>query len=299
MLSLGRKLGEGRSIDFQHVAGLTMINILIVDHGAGALLSLRKLMSPNDASGLNIDFTNDYRDVLEGFRSKDYDVCVIDSATGNGLGLFHQVRSLGCDAPIVLVTSNDAAEALNAIRCGVADCLVRDEMTVASVERLICTVAEQERVFTQQSERELRYLALVDNADELIFTHDLTGRFTSLNLTAQQLMGYAQEEWLSLRLPEVVGPDYRNEVAEMIRLTLDSRHQMSGAFDFVTKQGKTISIEARTHLIYQLGRVVEIQWIARDLSVSSPPIPLKRNTHSHGSLPGEMSQSNDRVIFIA
>ena len=276
-----------------------MINILVVDHSAGSERNLRKLMAPSFASGLNISFTHDYRDILVGFRSNHYDVCVIDSVTGNGLKLFAQARSLGCLAPIILVTSNDAAEALNAIRSGVADCLVRDDMTVASVERLICAVAEQERLFAQQCERDLRYLALMDNADELIFTHDLDGRFTCLNLAGQQLLGYPHDEWRGLKLPDVVGPEYRADVEQMIQLTLDSRQQTLGTIDLVTRQGKTISLEVRTHLIYQHGRVVEIQWIARDLSVTSGPIPLRRKAQPRGSFPRNSLPQNERTIFIA
>ena len=276
-----------------------MINILVVDHAAGSLLNLRKLMSPTYASGLNISFTHDYRDILIGFRAKHYDVCVIDSVTSNGLKLFAQARSLGCLAPIILVTSNDAAEALTAIRSGVADCLVRDEMTVAGVERLICAVAEQERSFAQQCERDLRYLALLDNADELIFTHDLDGTFTSLNLAGQQLLDYPQDEWRGLNLRDVVGPEYRADVERMIQLTLDSRQQTLGAIDLVTRQGKTVSLEVRTHLIYQHGRVVEIQWIARDVNVTSSPIPLRRKAQPRGPFPTNGLPHNESTIFIA
>lgn len=276
-----------------------MINILVVDHAAGSLRSLRKLMAPTYASGLNISFTHDYRDILIGFRSKHYDVCVIDSVTGNGLKLFAQARSLGCLAPIILVTSNDAAEALNAIRSGVADCLVRDDMTVASVERLICAVAEQERIYAQQCERDLRYLALLDNADELIFTHDLDGRFTSLNLAGQQLLDYPQDDWLGLRLPDVIVPEYRADVERMVQLALDSRQQTPGSVDLVTRQGKKISLEVRTHLIYQHGRVVEIQWVASDVSAKSSPIPLRRKAQPRGAYPSTKLPHNERTIFIA
>ena len=196
------------------------------------------------------------------------------------------------------MTSNDAAEALNAIRSGVADCLVRDDMTGASVERLICAVAEQERIFAQQCERDLRYLALLDNADELILTHDLDGRFTSLNLAGQQLLDYPQDEWLGLRVPDVVGPEYRADVERMIQLTLDSRQQTLGAIDLITRHGKTISLEVRTHLIYQHGRVVEIQWSARDTSIASPT-PLRRKSQPRGPFPSNSLSPNERTIFIA
>ena len=276
-----------------------MINILVVDHAAGLSRCVRNLISNNPISGFKIDFTTDYREILAGFRSQDYDVCLIDSAPGNGLRLFARARSLGCAAPVILVTRNDAAEALNAIRCGVADCLVRDDMDTASVERVICSVVEHERVTTQERERERRYLALVDNADELIFTHDLRGKLTSMNLAGQQLTGYTPAEWLTLRLSDVVGQEYRADVQQMIQLTLDARQQATGAVEILTKQGRSVAIEVHTHSIYQEGRVVEIQWIARDLSASRSPTGLNGHMQPRSSYQANFSPRNERTIFFA
>ena len=93
-----------------------MIKILVIDHAAGSCRGIRKVLPATGIPGCLIKFTTGYRDILEEFRGKAYDVCLIDSASGNGLKLFSQARSLGFGAPVILVTSNDAREAVNAIR---------------------------------------------------------------------------------------------------------------------------------------------------------------------------------------
>jgi PAS domain S-box-containing protein len=199
-----------------------MIKILVIDH-AGSCRGIRKVLPETGIPGFKINFTTSYRDILEGFRETVYDVCVIDSAAGNGPKLFAQARSLGYAAPVILVTSNDPGEAVNAIRSGVADCLIRDDMTAAGIERLICSVVEQAKESAQQNERAQRYLALIDNADEIIFTHDLTGNLTSMNTAAEQLIGYAQDEWLSQPISKIVGYAHREVAQQMIQQTLDTR----------------------------------------------------------------------------
>lgn len=261
-----------------------MINIFVVDLAVGSARGIRKLLPDAGVTGFKTYFATSYRDILEGFRGKNYDVCLIDSASGNGPRLFAQARSLGCAAPVILVTTNDAREAVNALRSGVADCLVRDDMTAAGVERSICCVVAQAQASARQSERERRYLALIDNADEMIFTHGLKGSFTSMNATSEQVTGYSQEEWLSLNVSQIVGPEFHDVVQQMIQQTLDARRQTIHEIEIVTKQGQKVLIEVGLHLIYHQGKAVEVQWIARELSVSKQSVAaLMRNAQIHGA----------------
>lgn len=248
-----------------------MIKILVVDQAAESCFSVRKALPESGIPGFTVDLKFSYREILDGFRGTDYDLCVIDSACGNGPRLFAQARSLGFIAPIILVTSDDAREAVNAIRSGVSDCLVRDDLTAAGIERLFCSVVEQARATAQENDRARRYLALVDNADEVIFTHDLNGNCTSMNTTAAQLTGYLQEELLNLPVLKLVAPAYCEAVRQMIRETLSMRRQTSCEIEIVTKQGHTLFFEANSHLVYHQGRAVEVQWIARSLGSSKQP----------------------------
>ena len=256
-----------------------MINILVIDHAAGSSRGVRNILPKAGLPGFKIDFTTSYRDILEGFRGKAYDVCLIDSASGNGPRLFAQARSLGFAAPVILVTSNDAGEAVYAIRSGISDCLIRDDMTAAGIERSICCVVEQARASSQQCEREQRYLALIDNTDEIICTHDLKGNLTSMNATGEQMIGYSQEEWSHLNVSQVVASEYRNLVGQMIRETLDARRQRFYEIKIVTKQGLSVPVEVGSHLIYLHGKAVEVQWIARD--PAGPKQFVSRNPQLH------------------
>jgi PAS domain S-box-containing protein len=258
-----------------------MIKILVIDH-AGSCRGIRKVLPETGIPGFKINFTTSYRDILEGFRETAYDVCVIDSAAGNGPKLFAQARSLGYAAPVILVISNDSGEAVNAIRSGVADCLIRDDMTAAGIERLICSVVEQAKASAQQNERAQRYLALIDNADEIIFTHDLKGNLTSMNTAGEQLVGYAQDEWLSQPVSKIVGYAHREVAQQTIQQTLDTRRQASCEIEIVTSQGERVLVDASLHLVYQQGEAVEVQWVARDLHAPNRSAAgFFRNAHLH------------------
>ena len=269
-----------------------MIKILVVDHAAESSRGIRKALPKTGIPGFQVNFATTYRDILEGFRKNDYDVCLIDSASGNGPKLIAQARSLGCVAPMVLVTSNDAGEAVNAIRSGVADCLIRDDITAASIERLICSVVEQARESAQQNERARRYLALIDNADEIILSHDLQGNCTSMNATGEQVTGYSQNELLNLPVLQIVSESHRDGAQCMISQAIDARLLTLCEVEFVTKQGQTVLAEAGLHLVYDHGKAVEVQWTAKILNSPRPPSAMLFRDAS----PQEFSQSGGQRL---
>lgn len=238
-----------------------MISILLVDHALENPRSIRKLLSVS-GNEFKLTCVNSYREILEGFRSKTYDVCLIDSAVGNGLKLSAQARSLGFTAPIVMVTSNDAHDAIRAVRNGVADCLIRDDLSAAGIEHSLCCVVEQARSISLQGQRERRYLALLDNANEIVYTQDLKGNFTSINRTGEQVIGYTQSEILEMNVWQLVAPEYQALVRKMIARTLDAQTQMGEEVALVTKSGRNLMVEINTHPINHDGRTVEIQGIA-------------------------------------
>lgn len=280
-----------------------MIRILLIDHALEHPRSIRKLLQAPRTSEFHLTCTITYRDILAGFCSKEYDVCLIDSATGNGPRLFAQARSLGCTLPIVLVTADDAGEVVSALRNGVADCLIRSQLTASQIERSLCSVVEQARGSCLQLERERRYLGLLANASDIIFTHDLAGNFTSMNRTGEQLLGFSQHEILNLNIAQIVVAEYRGLCQRLIERTLDSQTQTFEEMELMTKYGHPLTLEVVTHPIYQQGKPIEIQGIAanpRERFALESFAPRSRDTHyaSHQS-PAHLAADDGRFFHFS
>lgn len=239
-----------------------MIRIFLVDHALKEPQSVRRCLRAQLSSDFSLTCAESYGDILEGFRSADYDVCIIDSAAGNGPRLFAQARSLGCTAPIVLVTSNDAGEVIGALRSGVADCLIRTELTANQIERSLCSVVAKARGGSLQLERERRYLGLLDHANEIIYTHDCEGNFTSINRIGEQLLGFSQGEMLNLNISQLVVAESRGRLRKLIERTLDAHTQTLEEIELMTKDGRHLRFQVATHPIYHQGKPTEVQGIA-------------------------------------
>ena len=246
-----------------------MIKILLIDDAAGHAQSVRALLCGSNIAHLEVHYVSSYSEILNGFRSDAYDVCLIDSLMNNGLKLLAQSRSLSFVAPIVLVIPNSANTAVQALRNGVADCLVRDELSVLQIERSVCYVVEQARNAMVQKQRERRHLALLENASEIIYTHDLDGHFTSINRAGEQLLGFSESEILAMNVVQIVMPEYRGLKERMIAQTLDARTQVSEKIEFATKNGSTLAVEVNIHTIQREGRSMEVQGIARPTKVTN------------------------------
>jgi PAS domain S-box-containing protein len=250
-----------------------MITILLVDHSLGCEPSVRSLLSALSPDQFQVNCCSGYHAILEGFRSQTADICVIDSFVGNGSKLLAQARSVGLSVPIVVVTANQASEVMTAIQNGAADCLVRDQVTPASIERSLCCAVEQARSAALQSERERRYLALFDSLEDIIYTHDLDGHITSMNRAGLLLLGYSLPQILGMDVSAIVAAASQPLVSRTLNLLLDAQTRTTIKMSLSTKAGESLTVEMNAHPIYEQGETIEVQVLAR---------PLERPATFHG-----------------
>ena len=111
-----------------------------------------------------------------------------------------------------------------------------------------------------------RYRELFENANDIVYTHDLTGMLTSLNKAAEALTGYSREEALGLNVLAIVAPEHRPVAREMMDRKIGGEAKTTYELDILSKDGARFSLEVSTRLIFQTGKPVAIQGIARDVT---------------------------------
>ncbi len=140
----------------------------------------------------------------------------------------------------------------------------RDRMLVAHLQQ---EIAERKRAEEALRKSEKRYRDLFENANDIVFTYDMSGRVTWLNKAAEQLSGYTLDDMTEERRFSIVAPEHRDLALRMRKAKLQGLSEATTyEVDIVTKEGKRMSIELCTQLIFQHGEPVEVLGIGRDIT---------------------------------
>jgi diguanylate cyclase (GGDEF)-like protein/PAS domain S-box-containing protein len=125
-----------------------------------------------------------------------------------------------------------------------------------------------ERKFAEEviRESETQYRELFENANDLIYTHDLRGNFTSLNRAGERITGYTRDEALTMNIAEVVAPGSLPAARAMTARKLAKDEPTTYEISIVAKDGRRVLLELSTRLIYQRGIPIGVQGIGRDIT---------------------------------
>ena len=107
---------------------------------------------------------------------------------------------------------------------------------------------------------------LLENANDLIYTTDLEGNFTSLNKAGEILTGFTREEACSQNIKDIIAPEYLEFARNMTANKLNGGNQTRYEIDIITKSGGRLTIDLSTRLILESGKPSGVQGIARDVS---------------------------------
>ena len=242
--------------------------VLIVDDDQRVLDLLIDLL---ELEGYEVAAASDGAEGIDLVQSFEPDVILSDVVMPrvNGLELCRRLKqdSRTAAIPVLLISglrkADDAGiEGLHAGADDYLDLPFRNEELLVKVARLV----ERRRTSAALRESEERYRELFENANDIIYTHDLQGNFTSLNRSGERITGYSREETMQMNVADVIAPEYLNLARAMIAQKASQKVSTVYEIDIVSKQGRRIRLEVSTRLIYRDGRPVGVQGIARDLT---------------------------------
>jgi two-component system NtrC family sensor kinase len=131
---------------------------------------------------------------------------------------------------------------------------------------MIEDITEGKRIEEALRQSEERYRELVENANDIIYTHDLAGNFTSINKAGEQVTGYRRDEVLAMSISHILPPESLEQARQMIARKISDGGQTRYELEIVTKDKHKVLLEVNTRLIYEGGKPVGTQGIARDIT---------------------------------
>ena len=134
-------------------------------------------------------------------------------------------------------------------------------MLVAATDVTLRRLAEHQLIKSEE-----RYRDLVENAHDIIYSHDLKGNYISINEAGERITGYSRDEALNLNIEDTVAPEFVQKAREMIRAKLDGEDTTAYELEILAKDGSRVCVEVNTKLIEHDGVPVGVQGIARDIT---------------------------------
>ncbi len=173
---------------------------------------------------------------------------------------------------------------------------------LATLSRTFNGMLEQlERLLENAESSERRYRELFDNANDLICTADVNGRFKSINKAAERISGYTREEARDLRLQELVAPEYLDVLNRMLKRKLEGNRQTVYEVEIISKDGKRVPLELSTRLTFEQGKPVGVEGIGRDISERrhlQEQLWLAQKMDAVGRLAGGIAHDFGNVLTI-
>src|SRR6266545_868086 len=179
--------------------------------------------------------------------------------------------------PVLLISGADFSKCAEGLAAGVDDYLqipFRREEFLVKVARLgeryrvenhyreiVEKAAEQKLTEEALKESEARYRDLFEDANDIIYTHDLSGNFTSLNRTGERITGITRQEAAKMNIADVVAPEYLDLARQMIIGKLNGKAATVYQLEIITKYGTRVRLEVSTRVIHSAGEAVGIQGI--------------------------------------
>jgi PAS domain S-box-containing protein len=128
-------------------------------------------------------------------------------------------------------------------------------------------ITRRKQIEEQLRRSEERYRALVDNANDIVYTIDMEGRYTSLNRAGERISGYTRDEIIGMSWKEIIAPEYVSLVSEMLLRKLAGQRSVTFyEVEMIARNGRRIPLEVNSQIIYEDGQPAGVQGIARDIT---------------------------------
>jgi PAS domain S-box-containing protein len=128
-------------------------------------------------------------------------------------------------------------------------------------------ITERKTVEAQLLQSEQRYRDLVDNANDIVATLDLAGRFTSINPAVERVLGYAPAELIG-KSPDQLSQRGAAAIDEPLwRRQLQEEGATRYERQLCSKDGRALALEVNSQLIYDNGgQPTAVHSIYRDVT---------------------------------
>ena len=216
------------------------MNVLLIEDNPGDARLIELML--REAGGMQLQWVDRLREGLEALHNNANDLVLLDLGLpdSHGLETLGAVRKANHETPVVVLTGNNDEEmALDALKAGAQDYLVKGNVNADALKRVIRYAIERKRAERKILESEKRHQHLLGLIQEGVWALDAEGVTTYVNPGMARMLGYDPQEMLGKSFLDFMDQE-RHEKAranfERRRKGISEKHE----FQFVRKDGSAL-----------------------------------------------------------
>jgi PAS domain S-box-containing protein len=198
----------------------TPIRVLLVEDNPGDARLILEMLRDVERDLFELHRVDRLDDALNRLEGAAVDVVLLDLGLpdSEGLATFEQTRRGAHGEPIVVISGlDDERVALEAVRAGAQDYLVKGRLEGQLLARVIRYAIERKRGEDALRKSEAHYRTVLEHIGDAVFIADPDGRYVEVNPRACELTGYSRDELLRLSSADTYPPDQRADAAARLR----------------------------------------------------------------------------------
>lgn len=192
-------------------------SVLLVEDSAGDARLIVEMLRDAGAGAFQLEHVDRLASALERLNRSAVDVVLLDLGLPDNQGLrtFELTRQAVPDQPIVVISGlDDEAVALQAVRLGAQDYLVKGRIEGHVLARVIRYALERKRAERELAKTQSRFRALVENSWDAISVLAIDGTILYASPATQRVLGYSPDEVVGHNSLEYVRLDSREFAAQ-------------------------------------------------------------------------------------
>jgi len=227
-VDLFESLSEGRPI-----------RVLLVDDDEDSYILTRHHVSKISGGKLVLDWAPSYEKGLELIREFKHDVYLLDYRLGarTGLELLKESLALGCQAPMIILTTENPEVDAQAMKLGAADFLSKDKLDSALLERSIRYSLKHFQTLRVLREREATISAFMQNVPCAVYMKDLDGKYVYANETCAKVFRRKVEEVIGKTDAELLPKTTATKARNVDQQVLQQRKAIETTESFTRDDG--------------------------------------------------------------
>src|SRR5258706_8175045 len=196
---------------------MAALKILVVeDNPELAQLIAQTMLRQGQAPPFTSICVGELKPCLDRLRGRDVDAVILDLnlPDSHGLQSLRAIRNQNPELPIIVLTAiEDESAALQALREGAQDYLLKSEISSNMLVRAIRFAMERKR----GEQAHARLAAIVEGSRDAIISMDVDGAILSWNPAAERMFGYRFEEVAGRSMSMFFPADAPDEMAGILQ----------------------------------------------------------------------------------